>query len=194
MPGMNMRKQIWVPTYTAAAVLALSTSTATPTQQPLKTRPAPTPSAAEIATLIRQLGHDSFRQREAASRRLLAIGAVALRPLRRAKWDPDPEIRRRVRAILEQIPEANFVDEEGFLRAWLVLLPLPFGEGVASSAAALDRQQVATEACLCPRLGEKIEIDGVTYVWKKYTPKSHRMSFNEFLGKRTEFHVCYAVA
>ena len=41
-------------------------------------------SPTEIARLIRQLGSDSFQQREAASTALAAIGEPALEPLRKA--------------------------------------------------------------------------------------------------------------
>jgi hypothetical protein len=86
-----------------------------------------------------------------------------VRPLRQARGDPDPEIRHRARPILDQLPEAHFIDEEGFLRAWLVLLPLPFGGAATTGTVVADRQQVATEAGLRPRLGDKVEIGDKAY-------------------------------
>ena len=55
-----------------------------------------------IARLIRQLGDDEFKKREAASQELKAIGAPALAALRQAAAsDADPEIRTRARQIVE---------------------------------------------------------------------------------------------
>lgn len=52
-----------------------------------------------IGGLIRQLGHDEFPKREAASKELEAIGEPALEALRKAMTDRDPEIRRRAERI-----------------------------------------------------------------------------------------------
>jgi hypothetical protein len=60
--------------------------------------------AARIARLIKQLGDDSFAQREAASGELEAIDAPAAPALRKAAdADDDPEIRVRAGRILQAI-------------------------------------------------------------------------------------------
>jgi outer membrane protein assembly factor BamB len=57
-----------------------------------------------ITALIKQLGDDSFDQRERASAELLAIGPRAEPPLRDAvKHDPDPEVKRRAEDCLRQL-------------------------------------------------------------------------------------------
>jgi uncharacterized protein (TIGR03067 family) len=58
---------------------------------------------AGIQRLIRQLGSDSFKEREAASRDLAAIGESAEQALRRALLDSDLEIRRRATRLLHTL-------------------------------------------------------------------------------------------
>ena len=61
-----------------------------------------------IARLVKQLGDDAFRKREAASRELEAIGAPALAALRKAAAsNDDAEIRRRAERIGDTIAEAT---------------------------------------------------------------------------------------
>src|SRR5262245_31069946 len=57
-----------------------------------------------IARLIKQLGHDEFAKREAASEELEAIGAPALPALRKAAASgPDAETRSRAEQIAQAI-------------------------------------------------------------------------------------------
>jgi hypothetical protein len=58
---------------------------------------------ARVNALIKQLGDDSFVAREQASKQLAAIGARAIKALREASKDPDPEISRRARECLQSI-------------------------------------------------------------------------------------------
>jgi WD40 repeat protein len=57
----------------------------------------------EIQRLITQLGSEDFAQREAASRRLEAIGEPALPALYGATASKDPEVRRRAEQIIQAI-------------------------------------------------------------------------------------------
>jgi uncharacterized protein (TIGR03067 family) len=62
------------------------------------------PSAEQVVQLIRQLGDDDFRKREAASTELTALGEPALAALKKAATsDDDPEIRRRAEGIIQTI-------------------------------------------------------------------------------------------
>src|SRR5262245_6884322 len=62
------------------------------------------PDSERVAQLIRQLGDDDFRKREAASKGLAAIGEPALAALKKAAAsDADPEIRRRAEGIIQTI-------------------------------------------------------------------------------------------
>jgi hypothetical protein len=88
-------------------------------------------------------------------------------------------------------------DEEGFIRNWLVLAPLPFG-GAQNGAEALGKQQIPDEAKLKPKEGDKIKSGDAELTWKPYKSDSHLLDFNAFLGKETEdsigYAVCYLVA
>ena len=68
--------------------------------EPVPPKP-PTPE--EIRQLVRQLGDDSFSVRELADDELRAVGPPAVPALREGLKSPDPEVRRRARAILESI-------------------------------------------------------------------------------------------
>jgi uncharacterized protein (TIGR03067 family) len=71
------------------------------------------PDAERIVQLIRQLGDDNFRKREAASKQLTAIGEPALPALKKAAAsDADAEIRRRARGIVQTITSRLAGDEQ----------------------------------------------------------------------------------
>jgi hypothetical protein len=56
-----------------------------------------------VGRLITQLGNDAFVQREAAMKQLEAIGPPALEALRKSVNSPDPEIKRRVRELVQRL-------------------------------------------------------------------------------------------
>src|SRR5260370_36120676 len=63
-------------------------------------------------------------------------------------------------------PDEGFKpDEEGFIRNWLVLAPLPFGEA-QSGAEALGKQQIPDEAKLHPKDGDKVKSGDTELSWK----------------------------
>ncbi len=61
------------------------------------------PDAAEIEHLIQQLGSPKFAEREAAGKRLEAIGEPALESLRKATQSQDAETGRRAQAVIDAI-------------------------------------------------------------------------------------------
>lgn len=70
----------------------------------LQSGPAQETETDKITSLIKQLGHDKFAIREAASKELLAIGEPALDALRKATATTnDPEVRLRAGRIIESI-------------------------------------------------------------------------------------------
>jgi hypothetical protein len=62
-------------------------------------------SAEKVERLIKQLGAEGFQDREAAEEALKSIGAPALGPLRKARGNPDPEVRRRAKALVKLIAD-----------------------------------------------------------------------------------------
>jgi HEAT repeat protein len=60
----------------------------------------------QVSSLIRQLGHESFGAREAATNQLIAIGPMAAPSLRQASFSADPEVRRRAQVCLQHLARA----------------------------------------------------------------------------------------
>ena len=88
--------------------------------------------------------------------------------------------------------EETGINAEGYVKTWLLLAPIPLDDG-QSGAEGLDKQQVADEAKLQPKAGDKVKAGGKELEWKKYLAKEDYLDFNEFLGKQTEDSVGYAV-
>lgn len=88
-------------------------------------------------------------------------------------------------------------NDEGFIRNWLVLAPIPLDAG-QSGADGLVKEQVADEAKLHPKDGDTTSAGGKELAWKKYEAEEYFVNFNTFLGKETEnsvgYAVCYLVA
>lgn len=59
--------------------------------------------AEEIERLVKQLGSEDFREREAAMESLRRIGRATLPALRKAQSSADAEIRRRAKKLLDQM-------------------------------------------------------------------------------------------
>ncbi len=87
-------------------------------QNPAAEKPKPQAAAtdaSEIERLIRQLGSDSFTEREAASRRLEAIGEPAWNAVRKAaQASSDAEIRQRCKRAADAIGERCFIEIRRF--------------------------------------------------------------------------------
>jgi hypothetical protein len=86
----------------------------------------------------------------------------------------------------------------GTVRDWLIVAPLPLKEG-QGGAEALDQEQLAGEATLSPRAGEKVRIGGTELVWQEHhLPNDFVIDFNALLGKThphsAAYAVCYLVA
>lgn len=83
-------------------------------------------------------------------------------------------------------------NEEGYIRNWLILAPLPLEEG-QDGAAGNNKSQLPDEANLKPKDGAKVSYKGKDLTWKKYQAKEDFVDFNDFLGAQTEDCVGYAV-
>ena len=83
-------------------------------------------------------------------------------------------------------------DEEGFIRTWLVLAPVPLAEGM-SGADAVDRRQLADEGKLAPKGGDRVAVGEKQRKWKGGTFKNFVIDFNAFIGAQTHNAVGYAV-
>src|SRR5262245_45034999 len=79
--------------------------------------PGAEPDPDRVDRLIRQLGSDRFKEREAAAKALEELGEPALPALKRAATDsPDVEVRRRAEALLKKFPAFGVKKEWEVLR------------------------------------------------------------------------------
>jgi len=94
---------------TGAAAVALLVGAMLLTASPARAVDGDKPQAdaAEIATLVKQLGDDSYAVREAAQKKLIEIGPPARDAVAAAVESKDPEVSTRAKAILEAIADAS---------------------------------------------------------------------------------------
>ncbi len=84
-------------------------------------------------------------------------------------------------------------DDDGFIRNWLVLAPIPNGENVSGSDA-LAKQYIDNEGKLKPKADEKVKIGDLQLTWKAVDAGSHILNINSLLaGQQTEDSTAYAV-
>lgn len=83
-------------------------------------------------------------------------------------------------------------DAEGFIRDWLVLAPLPIGDG--GGGEAIDKKQFATEALPAAKEGEVQIADGKQLTWEKVAAKDFYIDFKELNPTQSEQVVAWAVA
>jgi hypothetical protein len=84
-------------------------------------------------------------------------------------------------------------DDDGFIRNWLVLAPIPNGENV-SGTDALAKQFISDEGKLKPKADEKVKIGDLELTWKAVDAGDYAINFNSVLGQQTEDSTAYAVA
>src|SRR5262249_32326468 len=79
------------------------------------------------------------------------------------------EWARQDRALDESLTRITLRDPhaQGFIRTWILLLPLPLAKG-ENGAQALDRQQLPGEAHLRPRIGERVPVGDRELVWREH--------------------------
>lgn len=86
---------------------------------------------------------------------------------------------------------AKSIDEEGFIRVWLLLAPIPLAEG-ESQADSLDKEKVKDEAKLEPKDGDKAKVGDKELGWKKQVAEDYYFDFNKHVGEVKEQAVGYA--
>jgi hypothetical protein len=96
--------------------------------------------------------------------------------------------------VVSAPPQAAAVDQEGFIRSWLVLAPIPI-EG-DSGAGEIDRDMVKGEASLAPKAGDKVTIGpGQEVTWKSHQASDFFIDFLQSFGQaRGDYVAGYAVA
>jgi eukaryotic-like serine/threonine-protein kinase len=101
---------------------------------------------------------------------------------------------RQDRAVQDLLDSDDFrsLQAQGFLQSWLLRLPLPIASG-ESGAQALDRPQLADEAQLRPRPGDRALVGRRPSLWQEYRSPRAVVDFNAVLGRVAERSVAYAV-
>jgi hypothetical protein len=84
------------------------------------------------------------------------------------------------------------MDEEGFIRTWLILAPVPLAASVGA-LDAVDQQQLPDEAALKPRPGDQAQAGAKLRKWKAGTFKDFIIDYNAFIGAQTDHAAGYAV-
>jgi hypothetical protein len=84
------------------------------------------------------------------------------------------------------------IDDEGFIRTWLILAPIPLADG-EDPAESVDKQQLKDEAKLAPKDGEKVKVGDKELTWKKVEAEDYYFDVNKFLGAETTRSMAYAV-
>jgi hypothetical protein len=84
------------------------------------------------------------------------------------------------------------IDDDGFIREWLLLAPIPLAEG-ESQGDAVDKAQVKDEAKLAPTAGDKLKVGKDELTWKKQATEDYFFDLNEHCGQVKEQAVGYAV-
>src|SRR5262249_36675727 len=88
--------------------------------------------------------------------------------------------------------EAFKPDDEGFIRNWLVVAPIPLADG-QSGAEGLVKEQVAGEAGLKPKEGDTARAGDKELAWKRYQASDYFIDLNGHLGAQSDNSVAYAV-
>jgi eukaryotic-like serine/threonine-protein kinase len=100
------------------------------------------------------------------------------------------ELDRALKAELERRRIA-IADDEGAIKRWLVLAPIPLAPG-QSTAEGVAVEQIEGEKRLRPKAGETRSFVGGTLKWLAVDLKDHVMDLNEILGHETDWCVAYA--
>ncbi|HEX7899070.1 MAG TPA: hypothetical protein VF950_15000 [Planctomycetota bacterium] len=85
------------------------------------------------------------------------------------------------------------VDEEGFIKYWLLLAPIPAEKEMAGGAEVVA-QRLPDEARLRPRPEERVTIKGKEHVWRRYRTSDFAIDFKQAVeGQRGDDVLAYAV-
>jgi len=86
------------------------------------------------------------------------------------------------------------MDNEGFIRYWVILAPLP-SERERASGAEVAAVRLPNEATLRPKPEERASYKGKEYVWKKYSSPQYYIDFRKYVeNQKSENVFAYAVA
>ena len=82
--------------------------------------------------------------------------------------------------------------DEGTLKSWLILAPIPLAAD-QDGTAGLNVEQIESEASLRPVAGETRSVGDGVFTWRVVALEDYGIDFNAILGHKTERSVAYAV-
>jgi eukaryotic-like serine/threonine-protein kinase len=82
--------------------------------------------------------------------------------------------------------------DEGAIKRWLILAPIPLPPGL-SGAEGLAIEQIEGEGRLRPKAEEMSSVGGGNLKWRDMAFASYEIDFNAIVGQGTEYSVAYAV-
>jgi hypothetical protein len=86
------------------------------------------------------------------------------------------------------------MDNDGFIRYWLILAPLP-SEKERASGAEVAAVRLPNEGDMKPKPGENVMYKGKQYAWTKHSAPEYFIDFRKFAGdQKTDNVFAYAVA
>lgn len=100
---------------------------------------APPPGGPNIPALVKQLGADTYRERDGASQALDKIGPPALRELRKAMLSADLEVRLRAKRVVDAIEARIYGERRVFDAEAGSVNGVAFSPDGARAAAATSR-------------------------------------------------------
>ncbi|MBI3854499.1 MAG: hypothetical protein HY293_02280 [Planctomycetes bacterium] len=124
------------------------------------------------------------------------------KPVEKPKEAPKPVLPPPPPApvIAAKVPEGppsrdpSRMDNEGFIRYWLVLAPLP-SEREHSGGIEVATDRLRGEGNLRPKAEERVSFRGKDYVWKRYKTPEFFVDFKKYVeGQPSENVFGYAVA
>jgi hypothetical protein len=90
-------------------------------------------------------------------------------------------------------PKAFAPNSDGFIMNWLLLAPIQLASDT-DGATAINKDQIADEANLKPKAGDKVTVAGKELTWKPVKASDYYLDLNAILNKDTEMTMGYAVA
>lgn len=98
-------------------------------------------------------------------------------------------------AVVFPAQEAASPDNEGFIRHWLLLAPIPL-DAENEGSVEINGNQIAAEAKIQPKEGDEITVRNKKLMWKKHQASEYFIDFKNFVGKDaiSEQVIGYAVA
>jgi hypothetical protein len=84
------------------------------------------------------------------------------------------------------------LDEQGYIRDWLMLAPIALPEG-ETGAESILKEQIRNEAALQPKAGDQVRIGGKELTWQTIAAPTNYFDFNATLKSMNDHAAGYMV-